>query len=409
MGHLKKAYETLHDALALFEKVDNSKAIGIANNNLGNVMLTMYRTMLKMSVSAFGGMSREQVIRRGCHYFKRSIDSGEEALARINNEEGWSEAYLIFMQQLSNRYFNRAIFLLTVCKDHPDADEAENQGYTDLSTCKDMDREVVDSGETVGFKGDANVQFELLLGRIKGLLLLMKMGYDDEWGIDELLDEAQSTLLSAFRIRNNNRHAMESDLFRDLEPAGQMQRLEGVWIEYYGLMSRRRGGDDPLSEAERSSTKTSSDHGGALCDTVAAYKAASFGIRMLVEDDYVIGDAALLALRALGDVLSSSSSTTTASLANTTRTDDDDDERQEEEDYSHNEQQQQHGFVTSNNNSNALPLLEGGEDPSDVRSKLFRYRHEISEALALSYTGRDILSRESFTAANLGDFSMEAL
>ena len=203
MGNLGKASSTLHDAVELFRKLENSKAIGIANNNLGNVMLTIYRAMDKTLVPTMGGLSRKQVISKGCMYFKRAIDSGEEALEGINTTEGWSESYLVFMQQLSNRYFNRAMFLLTVRNDHPNPDEAENQGLTDLSTCKDMDREVVDNGDRVGFKGDEDVYFELLLGRIKGMLLLMKMGYEDVWGINELFSDAQDALAAALRIPNH--------------------------------------------------------------------------------------------------------------------------------------------------------------------------------------------------------------
>ena len=338
MGNLGKASSTLHDAVELFRKLENSKAIGIANNNLGNVMLAMYRAMDKTSVPTMGGLSRKQVISKGCKYFKRAIDSGEEALERINTTEGWSENYLVFMQQLSNRYFNRAMFLLTVRKDHPNPDEAENQGLTDLSTCKDMDREVVDNGERVGFKGDEDVYFELLLGRIKGMLLLMKMDYDDVWGIDELFGDAQDALAAALRIPN---HA----LFRSLDPSGQMQRLDGAVIEYYLLLVDKAGVD--------------SVSGGRHENVM---KAAMTGIRMLVEDDYVIGEAAMVALRALVEMTS----------------------------------------------WDCKAEDVGGSDPSDVRSTLLHYRHQINEVMALARSSRDLVSRECSAAAMVGGFSMEA-
>ena len=333
-GHLNKAYLTLHDAWMLFNKLDNRKAIGIANNNLGNVMLTMYRTMKKTSAPTLCGMSRKRIIMGGCTHFRIAIDTGEDALKYINDSEGWSENYLIFMQQLSNRYFNRAMFLLTVRDDHPRPHEAESQGLMDLMTCKDMDREVVDNGDREGFKGEKDVYFELLLGRIKGLLLLMKMGYEDDWGIDELFDGARVALVSALS-------SPEHTLFRDLEPAGQMQRLDSAMVEYYLLLASKE--EDEESRLDR------------------VTKAASLGVRMLFEDDYVIGEAVLLALKALIDKTMACS-------------------------------------------SNDL----GDEDPSDVRTTLFQYRQMISESIALSYGGKDLISREAFIAANMGDFSMEA-
>ena len=336
-GDLGKAYNSLNEALDLFTKLGNHKAIGIANNNLGNTMLTMYRTMKRTKAPKLCGMTTQQVIERGCAYFKSTIDSGEEALARINNEEGFSTNYLIFMQQLSNRYFNRAVFLLTVRDDHPNPVEAEAQGLMDLSTSKDMDREVVDNGDREGFKGEKDIHFELILSRIKGLLLLMRMGYsgDDVWGLEDLFGEARDELAAALRRPG---HA----LFRDLEPAGQMQRLDYALIDYYRLLAERAGQD----EAEV-------QHANEM--------AARIAIRMLIEDDYLIGDAAMCALKAVID-----------SIGPDTTADDLD-----------------------------------GEDPSDVKSELFRYRHRVGEALSLQHSKTDLMSRETFLLSNMGDVSME--
>ena len=111
-------------------------------------------------------------------------------------------------------------------------------------------------------------------------------------------------------------------------------------VEYYLLLANKEG--DAESRLE------------------IVTKAASFGVRMLYEDDYVIGEAALLALKALIDKTMACSSDDL-----------------------------------------------GDEDPSDVRTTLFQYRQIISESIALSYGG-DLISREAFIAANIGDFSMEA-
>ena len=146
---------------------------------------------------------------RGPAMTRLMADAANEKLNALEglfrNTQHWSENYLIFMQQLSNRYFNRAMSLLTVSSET-------------TCTCKDMDREVVDNGDREGFKGEKDVYIELLLGRIKGLLLLMRMGYDDEWGIDELFDGARVALVSALS-------SPEHTLFRDLKPADQMQRF----------------------------------------------------------------------------------------------------------------------------------------------------------------------------------------
>ena len=380
-GQLTQAYQALSDALHLFTTVDNSKAIGIANNNLGNVMLTVYRTMQRASTKRLCGLSQEAVIEKGCAYFKNTIDTGEEAIERINQQEGFTENYLVFMQQLSNRYFNRAVFLLTVRDDHADPAEAERQGMMDLTTCKDMDLEVVDNGDREGFKGDKDVHFELLLGRIKGLLLLSKMGYEDEWGIDELLEGARQALVTALQSHdanddNDDHHQHHHHaLFRDLEPAAQMQRLDSVLIEYYLLLASREEEDDK------------DDEYGYPPPKQCVEKAAEVAVRMLFEDDYVIADAALLAIKALMEwthLMSSNSSN------HDDKTDNDNDDKTDKK---HDKEESE---------------VLGGEDPTTVMASLLHYQRMISDTVALSYSTMDTISRESSAAANIGDFAMEA-
>jgi hypothetical protein len=257
-GDIKAAYITTKNALNLFTQLENKKAIGISNNNLGNTMLSLYRTLKSNKLSTICGLSVEEIISQGEAYFKCAIDQGEIALTEINNNEGWSTNYLIFMQQLSNRYFNRAIFLFTVMSDHPEPSNAESQAYTDLSTAKDMDREVVDNGDHHGFKGDRDLYFDLLLGRIKGMHQLISMGFEDVWNVDELIDDARNELLLGLREAGCG--------FNEIEPSGQIQRLDGVLIQKYLL-------DDDLE------------------------KAALVGIRMLIEDDYFLANAATWAMK----------------------------------------------------------------------------------------------------------------
>uniref|UniRef100_A0A7S1DCC6 Uncharacterized protein n=1 Tax=Cyclophora tenuis TaxID=216820 RepID=A0A7S1DCC6_CYCTE len=294
-------------------------------------MLAMYRTMKQTGIPVFAGFTIDEIVQKGCKYFKDAIDAGEVALAAINEEEGWSTNYLIFMQQLSNRYFNRAMFLLTVRGDHPQPDDAKSQGLMDLSTCKDMDREVVDNGEREGFKGSFNEYFELLLSRIRGMLTLIKLGCceEDEWGLEELFEDARVALMGAL---DEPKHA----LFVQMEPAGQMQRLDFALIDYLLTTSPLA----PTSSQEE--------------------EAARIAIRMLVEDEYVIGEAGSVALKALIDRVKGMSA----------------DEL-------------------------------GGEDPSDVQAKLFQYRHKVTEAISLQFSKSEELRRASYYACNAGDFTME--
>jgi len=265
-GDLNAANNFLTDALELFKQLNNSKAIGIANNNLGNTMLTMYRTLQRMGEYSICGMSKYDIVVKGKSYFDASIDLGEEAIARINDEEGWSTNYLLFMQQLSNRYFNRAMFLLVTRDDYEKSGllgDAVNLGFTDLKTSQDMDIEVVDNGDQVGYKGNKAVYFSLLLGRIRGILLLMKMSLPDKWGIEDMFDSAVELVVAA------RKDPEENVLFNDVAFAGRMQELDALIIDYFSCIKK---------------------------DTK---QAARIGIRMLIEDEYVLPDAALGAITAL--------------------------------------------------------------------------------------------------------------
>ena len=320
-GDIEKAHKSLSESLVCFTKLDNKKAIGIVNNNLGNTMLTLYRTMQKTGVQTLGGMTKAQVIEKGCKYFRNAVDVGEEALSHTNAEAGWSTEYLIFMQQLSNRYFNRALFYLSTCKDHVSPHDAEMQGWMDMSTCKDMDCEVVDNGDHVGFKGDADTHFEVLMSRIKGVLMLMKMGYPDEWGVEEILLEARRELSSALEQETH-------PMFNDILPVGQRQRLDSAFAQFFMLSNQPK-------------------------------RAVEVAIRMLVEDEYLIQEAGMVALKALINGIYS------------------------------------------------VDVNFRGQDVSDLRTILFQYRKCISNELHVSNPRSSFVLHQAFLQSHSGDFKME--
>lgn len=84
-GDLALATRVLRDALRLFTRLENDKAIAIACNNLGNTMLTIYRTMDTTGDKEFCGMSKETVIEKGMAYFAQSIKLGETAYGELSH------------------------------------------------------------------------------------------------------------------------------------------------------------------------------------------------------------------------------------------------------------------------------------------------------------------------------------
>jgi hypothetical protein len=125
-----------------FQRLDNKKAIGVSNNNLGNTMLTMYRRMEATKEERVCGFTQKEIVQKGMTYFHKAIKLGEAAYDDFYEREGWSPSCLEFMQHLSNRYFNRAMFLLTVKQSHKQPKELEDLGRRDLQIVRDMDVEV---------------------------------------------------------------------------------------------------------------------------------------------------------------------------------------------------------------------------------------------------------------------------
>ena len=241
-GELELAYFVLVDALKLFKKLENKKAVAVASNNLGNTMLSMYHEMQEMGLKNHCGLSKTEVIAKGMGHFQRAIELGEKAYDEFYNAEGWTHNCLDFMQHLSNRYFNRALFLLSVKNDHQNPEEVADLGLRDLEIARDMDCEIEEYGKDVGFNREdrAHKLFQVSLNRARGHNMLLEMGYPDQfssgkgypenWYLSEGLDECFN-LLKLENSRNG-----PSELFVDINRLGRLQEIETELMKYNMLM-----------------------------------------------------------------------------------------------------------------------------------------------------------------------------
>jgi len=263
VGDLDVAYRVLKDALRLFTRLNNKKAIAVASNNLGNTMLTIYRTMKSSQSETMCGLSKVDAIAKGSAYFALSIKLGEEAYDEFYNKQGWSEECLVFMQFLANRYFNRAMFFLNSSCDNESRTEAESLGFRDLQIAMDMDVEIVDQCLEMGFKINRVERYELMLSRSRGLLALVELGYNP----DDLFIEDQIRDLYQY-LQNATKNPLH-DLFKEITVAGRMQKFDMILMKYF-------------SKAKNDNTN-----------------AARVAIRMLVEDEYLFPDAEQEAIEVL--------------------------------------------------------------------------------------------------------------
>jgi tetratricopeptide (TPR) repeat protein len=262
-GNLDSAYNILKESLRLFTRLKNKKAMAVSSNNLGILCLTICRTMIANEEEYFAGMSKADIVSEGSGYFTVAIKLGEEQYEQYYEEQGWSEECLQFMQGLANRYFNRALLLLSMKQYAHSPEDFEANGLRDIQITADMDLEIVDQCTEMGFKIDRVERHDLMLSRARGVLALVKLGYSpDELFVQDLIDE----LLTTFRRALNN---LGDEIFRETNPAGRMQILDCELVKY----CRRVKKDDAL--------------------------AAKVAIRCLIEDEYVLLSAIQKAVKTI--------------------------------------------------------------------------------------------------------------
>lgn len=254
-GELEVAYKVLVDALRLFKRLGNKKAIAVASNNLANTLLGMYRELKGSNGEKLCGLRKKDMVRIGIGHFHSSIQMGERAYDEFHLAQGWTPACLDFTQHLANRYFNRGLFLLLTKDDHDKPQELEALGNRDLQITKDMDQEVVAYGEDIGWGAADRLgqSFNVNLVRLRGYNQLIDMGYEDEWNIEDLIEDS-------FAMVKIESQKESSRLFDRVSLPGRMQQVETELMKY-------------------------------LMRTGKTEEAAKVAIRMLIEDELVFVDA----------------------------------------------------------------------------------------------------------------------
>jgi hypothetical protein len=249
------AYALMRDSLQLFNRLENKKAMAIAHNNLGNIMLALYRYMQATDEAVVAGMTKKEVVTKGIGHFRETIQLGEKLYDEFYEAEGWSVDCLDFMQSLSNRYFNRGIFYLTVKNDHEDPAELQKGGLADIQIARDMDVEIVYEGQQAGWNrtNRSTKLFTVALSRAKGVILLQNIGYPKNWEIDEVIDDA-------FKLVKDEMKRGSSDLFNDISSVGRLQQIETELMKYKLLKGK-------------------------------VEEAAQVAVRMLFEDQYINSEA----------------------------------------------------------------------------------------------------------------------
>lgn len=219
-GDLKWAHHIANDALKLFRKIGDQKAVAIACNNIGNTILALsvQRRERGMCFKSESACQRNESLR----HFDEAIEIGTRQFETSDSDDKKAE----FAQQLADRHFNRAMCLMHYLDDPCSPTNAKEKAFVDLYKCKEYDRGVQEYmlHEKLMFKY-SDIIFERLLRRIHGLTFMFGMDNTvwQVWDVNDLVEQADLMLQAAWDQE-------KAPLFQDVGRIGRLQQLEGAVI-----------------------------------------------------------------------------------------------------------------------------------------------------------------------------------
>ena len=246
-GSFDWAYHFIYDALQLFRKVNDQKAIGVACNNLGNTIfaLAIQGQPLWMLNTAEG---ENVTVQTALDYYEEAI----EICKRDFDEAEDSFLKAEYAQHLADRHFNRGLYLLFIEREPDAPNDCHSRALDDIARARDLDYDVRDFFlEKKLLFQYSDKYFWRLIRRIFGLSTHC---FDEElrevWNVRDLIQDADSLLFAAW-------NESSPPVFDDLGRVNRLQQLEAAALRL------------------------------ELCEGNTA-EAARMGMRMLAEDEFLL-------------------------------------------------------------------------------------------------------------------------
>jgi len=129
----------ISDALKLFRKIGDEKAIGIACNNLGNTLHAVCKQQ-KFVGECCNRIPGICALNTALQHYDESILIAQNHLNEAFGDEQKAE----FTQQMADRMFNRAMFLLLIASDKCAPPNARMMALSDIEKVRRMDDDVKD-------------------------------------------------------------------------------------------------------------------------------------------------------------------------------------------------------------------------------------------------------------------------
>ncbi|KAL3919346.1 MAG: hypothetical protein SGILL_003797 [Bacillariaceae sp.] len=221
-GDLDMAHHFVTEALALFRAVNDQKAIGIACNNLANTLF---------AIRFEQGDEMECCDDETTCSIAETLALYDEAVSSARNsfEEALDDSTkAAFAMQLSDRLFNRGLFLVFIDGYKCAPADSRERGYADVTTARDLHYDVKEYmlAHRQIF-ANAAPYFGRLLRRVNCLAAFYDdIGLREIWDAELLLDEADQLATTAADVASKG----SCPLFRDVNQTGRRQQLESTAI-----------------------------------------------------------------------------------------------------------------------------------------------------------------------------------
>lgn len=217
-GNLKWAYHFLEDALKLFRKVKDEKAVGIACNNLSNTLYAAYYEGVDVGLKEQG---ESCIISIALRHYAEAIELAQRNFEAASEGEIKAD----FAVQLADRFFNRGLFLLLIQGNEMAPATARELAFTDIEHAKNLDYDAKDFLlDNKLLLKNSEAYFNWVLRRINGLTEFHNDdGLQQVWDVQELIDDADQLLLAAWYVPF-------APLFKNVSRAGRLQQLEAASI-----------------------------------------------------------------------------------------------------------------------------------------------------------------------------------
>ena len=265
-GNLYWAHDFISDALKLFRKIDDQKAVGIASNNLGNTLFAMIYDAYRFGEAVAEPVHADYEI--VISHFNEAVEIGQREFNEATEEGAKAE----YAQQLADRLFNRCLFELLAHECGIAPEDVKEAALADLERVRELDYDVKDYWlERKLLLKNSGACYNRLLRRIHGLI---DFYHDEEvrqlWDAKELIEETDQLLFAAW-------NETTAPLFDEFKPVGRLQQLEGAAMRLDQLLEKKRD-------------------------------AAKLAMRMFAEDEYILECAFTSAAEALLELMRDESS-----------------------------------------------------------------------------------------------------